>query len=247
MTGAKIAITALFAGLALWGGLARAQPSASASVSVTITVEPIAEIEFPSGLDFIIHVLDRDRCQVPRGYRWDGHRGYRSPWDDDCWFGHKDWWWPVIPTVRIPFTVTGNALASVSVAPSAFLRIPRNRYLGGAVGPHGKLLGYDTVVHFPAPARDYRWLSDWADWENWDDWGHWHGFGNLPRWSTFARLPGGNGAGTPPLTADIVTFHGHAYGVIYLVARRTWTPDGRPAEPGAYAGRLEVTVTADNR
>ena len=247
VTGAKIATAALIAALALWGLPARAQPSASASVSVTITVEPIAQVEFPSGTDFIIRVPGRDRCHVPNGYRWDGHKSYHSEWDNDCWIGHGTWWWPVILPVRIPFTVTGNALASVSAAPSAFLRIPHNRYYGRAVGPHGAPLGYDVVVHFPAPERDYRWLPDWSDWDNWDDWGHWRGFGFLPHWSKYARLSGDDGAGTPPLTADMVSLHGSAYGVIYVVARRTWTPDGRPAEPGAYAGRLEVTVTADNR
>ena len=233
--------------MALGAGAVRAQPSASASVAVSITVEPIAQVEFPSGTDFIIRVPDRDRCHLPRGPHHDQHRDYRSPWDRDCWYGRFGWWWPAIVPVRIPFTISGNALASVSVAPSAFLRIPHNRYLGRAVGPHGRLLAYDIVVHFPAPERTYRWLADWMDWDDWDDWRHWRGFGFLPRLSTYAMLPGRDGAGTPPLTADMVRLHGHAYGVIYVVARRTWTPDGRPAEPGAYAGRLEVTVTADNR
>ena len=183
VNGVAMIATAALSTVARGMGVAvRAQPSASASVTVTITVaadrrgrislgHSISSSACPTGI----------RCHVPRGYRWDTHRDYRSPWDNDCWFRHDGWWWPAIVPVRIPFTVSGNALASVSVAPSAFLRIRDNRYLGRAVGRHGGPLGYDIVVHFPAPARDYRWLADWMDWDDWDDWSHWRGFGSLPR------------------------------------------------------------------
>ncbi len=152
-----------------------------------------------------------------------------------------------LPPVRIPFAVTGNAISSVSVKPSDFLRIVSGRYLGQTVGRQGGMLGYDVVVQFPVPEANYQWLPGWSNWENWDDWRDWHGFGDLPPWSTFAVLPGLDGVGTTALTADMADFREHAFGVVYIVARRIWTTDGRPVAPGDYAGRVEVTVTADNR
>ena len=239
VTGAKIATATFIAVLALWGLPARAQPSASASVSVTITVEPIAQVEFPSGLDFIIHVPDRDRCHVPRGYPLGRAQGLPLRMGQRLLVRPQDMvvagYPPRAHSLHGHRQCAGlrqRRAERVPAHPLQPLSRPGRRSAW-------RLLGYDIVVHFPAPERDYHWLPGWADWNNWGDWRGWHGFGYLPRWSRFAMLPGVDGEGTPPLTADMVDLHGSAYGVIYVVARRTWTPDGRPAEPGAYAGRLD--------
>lgn len=248
---------------------------------VEIKVLPVAEVEFPDGFDFTLHVPP-GHCFAASGHgghgddgrgqdhgSWfnpvhGGHgrarhgartgTGWSNAWsrghfseDNYCrrWF--SDWFWPVVRPARISFSVVGNALAVVSVTPSSFLRVWSRKYLGKAVGPTGDFLGYQAVVHFPAPSSHYAWLRGWESYEDWDNWRGWGGFGYLPSWSRWAKLPGVNGHGTPPLTADVVRRGGRAFGVIYLVARSDWTADGRNAHPGDYAGALELTISAENR
>lgn len=177
---------------------------------------------------------------------WNGRDWQHHGWYDRCKRWLSDWYWPVVRPLRIPFVVFGNALASVSVKPHQFMRIKGGRYLGRATGAGGRTLGYDTIVHFPAPRRDYHWLSGWDFYDDWDRWRRWDGFGWLPRWSKWAKLPGVNGAGTPLLTTNMLHRGGDAHGVVYIVSRRDFTSDGRKAKPGDYAGTILITVVADN-
>ena len=110
---------------------------------------------------------------------------------------------------------------------------------------NGALLGYHAVVHFPAPAPAYRWAHDWDGWDEWHHWNGWPGFGRLPPWSRIAHLPGTDGDGTPPLQDDLAERHFKAHGVVYAVARRSWTPTGAYAAPGDYYGAIIITVTAE--
>jgi hypothetical protein len=139
-----------------------------------------------------------------------------------------------IRPVRIPFTVRGNAQAAVSALPGAFLQIAEGHWLGAALGPDGGTgrLGYDVVVQFPVPSPDDAGLP-----------GH-GGFGTWPDRDNLASLPGTDGAGTPPLAADMSAQDFEAYGTIHIVARRFWTHDGSDAAAGNYAGAVEVTVVA---
>ena len=83
-------------------------------------------------------------------------------------------------------------------------------------------------------------MQDWryASLDGWD------GFGEFL--DDFASLPGQDGVGTPPLTTDVSQL-GHAFGMIYIVARKDWTTDGQDAAPGDYRGGVEVTLTADEQ
>ena len=183
---------------------------------------------------------------------WNGRDWQRHDWYERCKRWLSDWYWPVIKPVRIPFKVTGNAIASVQVKPHQTLRIKTGRYLGKAT--YGtNYLGYDTIVHFPAPKSDYYWQSGWEFYDDWLDWRRWSGFGSMPSWSKWAKLPAitnganiGNTLVTPPLTANMVQRGGKAYGVVYIVSRRDFTTDGKKARPGNYTGTIVLTVTADN-
>lgn len=224
-------------------------------VPVTITVLPIAEVEFPSGFGFTLRVpykscFDWYRDWDFGDWRGNGWRDPKGKWhdgrDEGCRSWLANWFTPVIRPVRIPFKVTGNAVATVTVKPSSYLHVYRGNWVGRSVGRNGATLGYQTVIHFPAPNDHYAWLGGWDDYDDWDNWRGWGGFGALPRWSHWTLLPGINNAGTPPLAANMIERGGQAWGVIYIVARPGWTTDGRDAPPGDYAGAVVLTITANN-
>lgn len=164
-----------------------------------------------------------------------------------------------IEPVLIGFKIRGNAQASISVRPDDFMRVYRGPYLGEATrqggddrhrnqhgnghsnhgnghgNGHGQggggALGYNAIVQFP--------IHDWRHARQ----PSWQGYAtNVP--NGFASLPGQNGVGTPPLSADAAGRRHGLFGMIYVVAKQNWTIDGDDAAPGRYAGTLEVTVTA---
>lgn len=224
----------------------------SASVPVTIRIAPIAYIDFPDGFDFVI--------TVPEAKKGKGHDKGKGKGHDDHGNGkgkgHDDG--VVIKPVLIPFKVVGNAVASISAKPDAFMRVYRGPWLGEAVKQggdrhknqqgkghdkgkgnghakgHGGTLGYNVIVQFPIQSWHYAHLNGWDGLNG--------GFR-----AGFASLPGLNGAGTPPLTANVAGRRHGAYGMIHIVARQLWTKDGKDATPGKYWGSLEVTLTADGQ
>lgn len=238
----SVAMAMLAFSLLAFSGEATAGPD-STSVDVQVVVDPIAQIDFPEGPGFVLHVPDRVRCDRRNDRRQSGHRPSREE-DDKCRRGKEAWWWPAIPPVWLPFTVKGNALATVSVSPDRFQRLRNGRYLGRAVDGRGRKLGYNIIVEFPATGVDRHWPAGRDDRESR------HGRHVDGPWSWRSRtatLPGRDGVGTRELTADMVRRRGQTTGVIYLVAERTWTPSGRPAEPGDYRGTVRITLTAENR
>lgn len=198
-----LAVGMAVVGLAL--SAAAGEPLDSATVTVRITVAPIAEIDFPEENGaFTITVPEN---ASPQG--------------------------ATIQPVRIPFTVKGNATASVSAAPGAFLFVDDEaRHLGEAQGSDGAL-GYDVVVAFPVASANHAGLPGRG------------GFGSFPNRDGIERLPGEDGVGTVELTADMPAEDYEAHGVMHVVARRDWTLDGEAAAPGDYDGGVQVTVTAD--
>lgn len=184
-----------------------AEPRKSVSVPVRIEVDAMADISFPQGKNFLIRV---PRSASPNG--------------------------ATITPVRIGFTVRGNALASVSVAPDAFMRVADGSLLGEAHkqarGSDG--LGYNVVIQFPVPSPSYSGLPGRG------------GFGSWPRRPDIAHLTGRE-EGTPALSVDMSDRGGIAYGTIHIVARHDWTPSGRNATPGDYTGSVEVTLVANDK
>lgn len=221
---------------------AYAQKRTSAVVPIKVVIRPTAVIEFPEGFDFLLNVRDR--------------------WIFDK-FGKKKLAFPRFTTVDpvlIPFKIRGNAVASVSVRPEEFMRVYNGPYLGAATGPlggsshhghsysfsswpsHGggnppgggnRKLGYNVVVKFPLSAWTTLPLLGWL------------GFGP-GQGPGLAILPGTNGAGTPPLSADLRNRRHGAFGMIFILSKPNWTVDGRIADEGRYGGRVQVTVTASN-
>jgi hypothetical protein len=191
------------------------------------------------------HHSDSDRGEHHSDFDHDHHSGSDHDSDHSDHDGHHcdASWWPPIPPVRIPFVVKGNALASVSAIPDAFLRIKPGFYLGKAVSHHGQALGYQVMVRFPFPRGVSDWNPDWSGPGDWNVLGTWPGFRHLPFHGQVAELPGANGVGTPALSADLAQSGGSAVGIIYIVAKSDWTAWGDRAAPGFYHGSIEVTVS----
>lgn len=218
-----------------------AQASHSAEVHVSITVAPMAQVSFPQGTGFRL-VVPQPFCARLGPFGW--ARGLRDV--DRNRFRCALWsalWWPPIDPVRIPFIVRGNTPVTVTVTPSAFIRLRFGTYVGKALSNSGQSLPYNVIVHFPAPSPDYRWLRAWNDQDQWRLPYNWDGFGRLPTWSHVAELQGPSGIGTSPLVADLTARGGTAYGVIYIVAEQFWTAYGTGADPGNYYGAVDVAVT----
>jgi hypothetical protein len=109
---------------------------------------------------------------------------------------------------------------------------PDNNHDGHHQGD-GDTVGYNIIVQFPLPSWDG------ASVDGWDGFGHGR--------NGFASLPGSDGAGTPPLSANLSQSSNGRLGMIYIVAKDYWTEDGERAAPGRYRGAVQVTVTADQQ
>lgn len=240
-----MALRSIFVAVAtLAAGFLQCQPIAAersqATVTVSIAVQSYAELTFPNGSDFILTVRPQFCPQAPRALRVLLNH-LRLALCSHLFGAHL--MPPVVPA-RVPFAVDGNADVQVSVQPDEFLRIHTSRYLGQARQSDGATLGYHVVMHFPAPSRGYHWVAKWLGWDEWQRWNGWQGFGDLPIWSRIAHLPRLIDTGTAPLAASLPTLGNHANGVVYAVARNTWTANGTPARPGDYHGSVFITVTA---
>jgi hypothetical protein len=123
-----------------------------------------------------------------------------------------------LPGARVRFEVRGNATASVSAKPDAFIEVPDlgNAFIGRAVLENDDdELGYDLVLRFPSIGPGLQ----------------------------SASLPGNDGEGTAPLT---VALNGNTrQGAVDLVADHDWTPHGGIPMPGLYIGEVLLTVTAN--
>jgi hypothetical protein len=128
-----------------------------------------------------------------------------------------------LPDNGVPFTVTGNANATVTAAPSAYLfvnpYIVNNnplapRYLGKATHTLGYEIGYNLAVEFPADGVSYHFL------------------------------PSTNGASTSPATVNVSG--GPVPGFIHMQASHRWTPNATMPAVGDYNGSIIVTLTASS-
>lgn len=254
-------------------GPAAAQQRTSAVVPISVLVRPMAWIDFPDGFDFHLYVPDdhshghddhhnkkgkgHDHHGNGHGYGHDGHSGPR-----------------LIKPVVIPFKVRGNTVATVSARPGAFLRLKSGAYLGKAVRvsgghghPHGhdghhghdhdddhrkgqghdkgkghghgnpqssgNAIGYNVIMQFPM-----------ASWQSANP-GSWEIY--LASYlNGFATLPGLDGQGTRPLSANLAQRPNGTFGVLYIVSRVNWTADGKEAAEGKYGGSVELTLTPVN-
>ncbi len=238
-TALKTALAVLaLVGTLLSGGSSAAPPGRD-TVRVTLRVLPVAELSVPQGSSFVLTVRPLACPPFPpmlptRLRSMPAFQCARLPgWQP----------WPPVRPARLPFVVTGNAVVRVSALPTSFLWISTGQYLGRATRQGGAAIGYNAIMHFPAPRFDYHWLLDWPDRDDWQR--GWAGYGPLPYWSQTAILPGTNGVGTPALVSNLYARGNRAYGVIYAVARRNWTASGALAAPGDYYGSIVITVTAE--
>lgn len=178
-------------------------------VSISISIHPLSSVDFPAGQNFLIRV---PRNASPRG--------------------------ATIQPVRIPFTVTTNAVAYVSARAVNFVQVmdeADTRFLGEALGPNGDSdeLGYDIVIQFPVPSANYSGLPGRGGFSR-----------DLAGREGVATLPGTGVVETPALFADSADTGQQIHGVLHIVSRQHWTPNGELAAPGDYRGSVEITVGA---
>lgn len=138
---------------------------------------------------------------------------------------------PSTSTVNAPssvkFTVTGNAHATMTAAPSEYILIPSSPTDDG--GWMGKALmgseplGYQLLLTFPSNSP--------------------FGCGCGPVRS--ATLPLDDDVGTDPLTVNLVATGGTRRGSIDLYASTAWTLHGGLPLAGLYVGEIILMLTAD--
>lgn len=179
-------------------------------VSISVSIHPLSSVDLPAGQNFLIRV---PRNASPRG--------------------------ATIQPVRIPFTVTTNAVAYVSARAANFVEVmdeADTRFLGEALGPNGASdeLGYDIVMQFPVPSANYSGLPGRG--------GFSRGFAER---EGVATLPGTEVVETPALFAEPSDTDQQIHGVLHIVSRQHWTPNGELASPGDYRGSVEITVGAN--
>lgn len=118
----------------------------------------------------------------------------------------------------VSFVVTGNASATVQAAPSEFVNIPGQGWLGKAVLNSG-IVGYQIQLTFPSVGMMGSPIA----------------ISTLPTYDQEATVP--------PLTVSLLPT-GQRAGKIDLLASAGWTPDGGLPLPGVYVGDIVLTVTA---
>jgi hypothetical protein len=125
-----------------------------------------------------------------------------------------------IPAKGVRFLVTGNASATMTAEPNAFIDIPVEGTMGRA-DLNGESVGYKLELRFPSVGI----------------------LGSPPQ---YAALPGfAQGATVPPLSVDLTMSGGQRQGVIHMEASHQWTEDGGLPLPGVYVGNVTLTLTAD--
>lgn len=125
-----------------------------------------------------------------------------------------------VPSTGVAFTVVGNANATLSAEPDAFIQIPASQYAGinfdpflGQATQSGENIGYDIELRFPIPGPN----------------------SGLPLTTA--------GPAVSPLV-DVAGNGGGVGGILHLIASPDWTASGGLALPGLYEGEIILTLTA---
>ena len=125
-----------------------------------------------------------------------------------------------IPASGVSFVVIGNATATLTAEPDAFMELPVEGHMGRAV-LNGESIGYKVEVRFPR-------------------------YGAMGSPIQYAALPGFSAGPTePPLSVDLTATGMQREGVIHMESDPNWTPHGGIPLPGVYVGQVTLTLTAD--
>lgn len=126
------------------------------------------------------------------------------------------------PSNGVFFTVIGNASATLTAEPDAFINVPSEGYMGKAV-LSTSAIGYKINLSFPRT-----------------------GFAGPPVSPVqIATLPGyAEGPTTPPLTVNLTATGGARDGVINMETNQAWTADGSLPLAGVHVGQVILTLSA---
>jgi hypothetical protein len=125
-----------------------------------------------------------------------------------------------VPSNGVDFRVIGNASATLTAEPDAFIEVPVEGFLGKAV-LNGNAVGYKLELRFPRT-----------------------GVPGSP--IQIAALPGfEEGPTTPPLEVNLTLTGGERLGVLHMESDPAWNDMGTIPLPGIYVGAVTLTLVAD--
>lgn len=125
-----------------------------------------------------------------------------------------------IPASGVDFRVIGNAHATLTAEPDAFM-VVGGQYLGKA-SMGAESVGYKVELRFPKT-------------------------GAVGSPIQYAALPGYEAGPTvPALSVDLTTTGMQRDGQVHMEADPNWTPSGGIPLPGTYTGNVVLTLTASN-
>lgn len=128
------------------------------------------------------------------------------------------------PSNGVFFTVIGNANATLTAEPDAFINVPVEGFMGKAV-LGASAIGYKLDLRFPRTGSA----------------------GPPPSPVQTAALPGfAEGPTTPPLTVNLLATGGARDGVINMETNQAWTADGSLPLAGLHVGQVILTLSASN-
>lgn len=124
------------------------------------------------------------------------------------------------PSNGVLFRVIGNATATLTAEPDAFINVPGQGYLGKAVLGLSEV-GYRVQLRFPNVGV----------------------VGSLPQTS---ELPGfEEGPTTPANVVDLLLTGGERSGVLHMETSQEWTEHGGLPLAGIHVGEVILTLSAD--
>jgi hypothetical protein len=125
-----------------------------------------------------------------------------------------------IPASGVKFVVSGNASATLTAEPNAFMMVTGVGNMGKAV-LNGEEVGYKIDLRFPSGGV----------------------VGSPPQYAGLPLFQ--EGPTTPPLSVDLMATGGAREGEIHMEAHPNWTSTGAIPLPGLYVGQVILTLIAD--
>lgn len=125
-----------------------------------------------------------------------------------------------VPSNGVFFRVIGNASATLTAEPDAFIFVPVEQYMGKAVLGLSEV-GYKLELRFPR-------------------------LGVLTSPIQISALPGfEEGPTTPAAPVNLLLTGGEREGVLHMETNQAWTSDGSYPLAGIHVGEVVLTLSAD--
>ena len=125
-----------------------------------------------------------------------------------------------VPSNGVKFKVIGNASATLTAEPDAFINVPGEGFMGKAV-LCPSAVGYKIELRFPSTGVTMSPIQ-------------------------ISALPGfEEGPTVPPNTVNLLLTGGQREGVIHMETSQEWTADGSLPAGGTHVGQIILTLSAN--